>query len=217
MLGIDRWLEDRSERRAERPSQAAAMRRPASRLVTGVRSASGPTIFWSAAASSPAPGADRGARRARRRDRHRRDTWARSTPTPCATASRPARHAHRNRDGRAGRSLEVLRRRWRGSATRSSPRSIERGDLVVALGGGVVGDLAGFAAAIVRRGVRFVQVPTTLLAQVDSSVGGKTGINSPPRQEPRRRLPSAEPGDRRHRRSSTRCRRARCAPAMPRW
>lgn len=56
---------------------------------------------------------------------------------------------------------------------------IERGDLVVALGGGVVGDLAGFAAAIVRRGMRFVQIPTTLLAQVDSSVGGKTGINSP--------------------------------------
>ena len=55
---------------------------------------------------------------------------------------------------------------------------IERGDLVVALGGGIVGDLAGFAAAIVRRGVRFVQVPTTLLAQVDSSVGGKTGVNT---------------------------------------
>lgn len=55
---------------------------------------------------------------------------------------------------------------------------IERGDLVIALGGGVVGDLAGFAAAVVRRGVRFVQVPTTLLSQVDSSVGGKTGINS---------------------------------------
>jgi 3-dehydroquinate synthase len=56
---------------------------------------------------------------------------------------------------------------------------IERNDVVLALGGGVVGDLAGFAAAIVRRGVRLVQVPTTLLAQVDSSVGGKTGINSP--------------------------------------
>ena len=56
---------------------------------------------------------------------------------------------------------------------------IERNDLVVALGGGVVGDLAGFAAAIVRRGLDFVQVPTSLLAQVDSSVGGKTGINSP--------------------------------------
>jgi 3-dehydroquinate synthase len=56
---------------------------------------------------------------------------------------------------------------------------LERGDLVVALGGGVIGDLAGFAASIVRRGVRLVQMPTTLLAQVDSSVGGKTGINSP--------------------------------------
>ncbi|HRD74617.1 MAG TPA: 3-dehydroquinate synthase [Hyphomicrobiaceae bacterium] len=58
-------------------------------------------------------------------------------------------------------------------------RGVERGDLVIALGGGVIGDLAGFAAAIVRRGVRFVQIPTTLLAQVDSSVGGKTGINTP--------------------------------------
>src|SRR6201747_839146 len=56
---------------------------------------------------------------------------------------------------------------------------IERNDLVIALGGGVVGDLAGFAAAILRRGVDFVQAPTSLLAQVDSSVGGKTGINSP--------------------------------------
>jgi 3-dehydroquinate synthase/shikimate kinase/3-dehydroquinate synthase len=56
---------------------------------------------------------------------------------------------------------------------------VERGDLVVALGGGVVGDLAGFAAATLRRGVRFVQTPTSLLAQVDSSVGGKTGINAP--------------------------------------
>ncbi|WGD28509.1 3-dehydroquinate synthase [Ancylobacter sp. WKF20] len=55
---------------------------------------------------------------------------------------------------------------------------IERRDLVLALGGGVVGDLAGFAAAALRRGVDFVQVPTSLLAQVDSSVGGKTGINS---------------------------------------
>ena len=55
---------------------------------------------------------------------------------------------------------------------------IERGDLVIALGGGVIGDLAGFTAASARRGLDFVQVPTTLLAQVDSSVGGKTGINS---------------------------------------
>ncbi|MEC7760520.1 MAG: 3-dehydroquinate synthase [Pseudomonadota bacterium] len=56
---------------------------------------------------------------------------------------------------------------------------VERKDVVVAFGGGVIGDLAGFAAAILRRGVRFVQMPTSLLAQVDSSVGGKTGINSP--------------------------------------
>lgn len=57
-------------------------------------------------------------------------------------------------------------------------RGIERGDAVIALGGGVIGDLAGFAASILRRGVALVQAPTTLLAQVDSSVGGKTGINT---------------------------------------
>lgn len=56
-------------------------------------------------------------------------------------------------------------------------QKVERGDVIVALGGGVIGDLVGFAAAILRRGVRFVQIPTSLLAQVDSSVGGKTGIN----------------------------------------
>ena len=56
---------------------------------------------------------------------------------------------------------------------------IERRDIVIALGGGVIGDLAGFCAATLRRGVRLVQIPTTLLAQVDSSVGGKTGVNSP--------------------------------------
>lgn len=58
-------------------------------------------------------------------------------------------------------------------------QKVERRDVVVALGGGVIGDLVGFAAAVLRRGVRFVQVPTSLLAQVDSSVGGKTGINAP--------------------------------------
>jgi len=56
---------------------------------------------------------------------------------------------------------------------------LERRDVVIAFGGGVVGDLAGFAAASVRRGMSFVQIPTSLLSQVDSSVGGKTGINSP--------------------------------------
>jgi 3-dehydroquinate synthase len=58
-------------------------------------------------------------------------------------------------------------------------KKFERGDIIIAFGGGVIGDLTGFAASMVRRGVRFVQIPTTLLAQVDSSVGGKTGINSP--------------------------------------
>lgn len=77
-----------------------------------------------------------------------------------------------------------------GEATKSWPhltrtvewlleQRVERRDIVIAFGGGVIGDLVGFAAAILRRGVRFVQMPTTLLSQVDSSVGGKTGINSP--------------------------------------
>ncbi|MGJ8528958.1 3-dehydroquinate synthase [Maritalea sp.] len=56
---------------------------------------------------------------------------------------------------------------------------LERNDIIIAFGGGVVGDLAGFASSVMRRGMDFVQVPTSLLAQVDSSVGGKTGINSP--------------------------------------
>jgi 3-dehydroquinate synthase len=55
---------------------------------------------------------------------------------------------------------------------------LERGDIVIAFGGGVIGDLAGFAAGIARRGMGFIQMPTSLLAQVDSSVGGKTGINT---------------------------------------
>jgi 3-dehydroquinate synthase len=56
---------------------------------------------------------------------------------------------------------------------------VERGDHIIALGGGVIGDLTGFAAAILKRGCHFIQLPTTLLAQVDSSVGGKTAINTP--------------------------------------
>ncbi len=58
-------------------------------------------------------------------------------------------------------------------------QKVERNGMVIAFGGGVIGDLVGFAAAVLRRGVSFVQIPTTLLAQVDSSVGGKTGINTP--------------------------------------
>jgi 3-dehydroquinate synthase len=56
---------------------------------------------------------------------------------------------------------------------------LDRGDVITAFGGGVVGDLAGFAAAIYKRGIDFIQIPTTLLAQVDSSVGGKTAIDTP--------------------------------------
>lgn len=56
---------------------------------------------------------------------------------------------------------------------------VERNDMIIALGGGVIGDITGFSAAILRRGCRFAQIPTTLLAQVDSSVGGKTAINTP--------------------------------------
>ena len=63
--------------------------------------------------------------------------------------------------------------------TRLLELQAERSTTIVALGGGVVGDLAGFAAAIYQRGMPFVQIPTTLLAQVDSSVGGKTGVNHP--------------------------------------
>jgi shikimate kinase/3-dehydroquinate synthase len=77
--------------------------------------------------------------------------------------------------GEATKSFGVLA----GLCERILETGLERGGLVIALGGGVIGDLAGFAASIVRRGVGFVQIPTTLLSQVDSSVGGKTGINTP--------------------------------------
>ncbi len=76
--------------------------------------------------------------------------------------------------GEKTKSYEHLSRLCDGLLT----AGVERKDVVIALGGGVIGDLTGFAAAILRRGVSFIQVPTSLLAQVDSSVGGKTGINS---------------------------------------
>jgi 3-dehydroquinate synthase len=78
-------------------------------------------------------------------------------------------------DGEAFKSWSTLQ----DVLTRLLEQKAERATTLIALGGGVVGDLTGFAAAIYQRGIPFVQVPTTLLAQVDSSVGGKTGINHP--------------------------------------
>src|SRR6266852_18319 len=79
------------------------------------------------------------------------------------------------KDGERHKSLRTLEQ----AITFLAESRLERSDAVVALGGGVVGDLAGFAAASYLRGVAFIQVPTTLLAQIDASVGGKTGVNMP--------------------------------------
>ncbi|MCB1088391.1 MAG: iron-containing alcohol dehydrogenase, partial [Verrucomicrobiae bacterium] len=77
--------------------------------------------------------------------------------------------------GEASKSMETVT-----EVSRQMLRSgLDRKSLLIALGGGVVGDLAGFAAAIFQRGIDFVQIPTTVVAQVDSSVGGKTGVNTP--------------------------------------
>ena len=78
-------------------------------------------------------------------------------------------------DGEEHKSLETLNQIF--DAMLSA--QLDRRTVIVALGGGVIGDMAGFAAAVYQRGVRFVQVPTTLLSQVDSSVGGKTAVNHP--------------------------------------
>jgi 3-dehydroquinate synthase len=78
-------------------------------------------------------------------------------------------------DGEAGKTLAAVERVVDALVSHRADRK----SVVVALGGGVVGDIAGFAASVFMRGIRFVQVPTTLLAQVDSSVGGKTGVNHP--------------------------------------
>ena len=84
-------------------------------------------------------------------------------------------HRHVVPDGEPAKDAEVLATLWRAAAN----VPLNRSDVIVAVGGGVVGDLAGFAAATYARGIAVVQVPTTLLAQVDAAIGGKTGINLP--------------------------------------
>src|ERR1700729_3610410 len=115
-----------------------------------------------------------GARTAIVTDRTVATHWLARTEASLAEAGIAASHVIVE-EGEGSKSYAVLER----VSEALISAKIERNDLVVALGGGVVGDLAGFAAAVLRRGVDFVQVPTSLLAQVDSSVGGKTGINSP--------------------------------------
>jgi len=84
-------------------------------------------------------------------------------------------HSHVFPHGEASKTLPV----WMGILNALADKQLTRADIVVALGGGVVGDVAGFAASAYLRGLPFIQIPTTLLAMVDSSIGGKTGINLP--------------------------------------
>ena len=101
------------------------------------------------------------------------DLYGRQTEQSLAAAGFAVSH-YLMRDGETHKSLSSVE-----SALHSfSEAGLSRTDAVVALGGGVVGDLAGFASAIYLRGIKFLQVPTTLLAMIDSSVGGKTGVNS---------------------------------------
>ena len=115
--------------------------------------------------------------------------------------------------GEESKSVDVAAGLWQGLLQLKADRS----SLVVAVGGGVVGDLAGFIAATYARGVRFLQVPTTLLAQVDSSVGGKVGINSAGGEEHGRGIPPAAGRVDRRCHAGHPARRASIAPDWARW
>ena len=97
--------------------------------------------------------------------------------------------------GESAKTISQAEKSLRGMAM----LGVTRQDRLLALGGGVVGDLAGFCAHTYQRGIPVVQVPTTLVAQVDSAYGGKTGVDLPGRQELRRRLPPAVSGHHRRR------------------
>ena len=159
---------------------ARSRRRPRARGCCGPRSASGeyPVLVGAGAARA---GRGRG-----RRARCGRSTAARSRPF-CVSDETVAGAVRRRASGelrcdgrdRAGREPQDARERRARVAARSWPAGMTRADHVVALGGGVVGDLAGFCAATYQRGVPVVHVPTTLVAQVDSAYGGKTGVDLP--------------------------------------
>ena len=148
------------------------------------------------------PGADR-ARPAARRRRGRSArrcgrSIARASRAFCVTDEtvaralrRPAAAGWRARSRSRPASSTRRSRAPRRSGARCVDAGVDRGDHLVALGGGVVGDLAGFCAATYQRGVPVVQVPTTLVAQVDSAYGGKTGVDLPDGEELRRRLSPA--------------------------
>ena len=120
------------------------------------------------------------------------------------------RRGHRDR---AGRGEQVARDLRAGSASELIARGLDRGSALVALGGGVVGDLTGFVAATLFRGIPFIQLPTTIVAMTDAAIGGKTAVDLAGGQEPRRRVLAAAARRVRARDARRRCPCASGAPA----